>query len=136
MIILAAAGAFGSERRRLRAHPNADLQRAFAASVERALHLDPAQPKFVNFDWQASGQATRVALYLERKGIGWWVREDWPLLYGAERILTPGRTDEPVPTLSSSFWHVGLHPNMVAMEGNTTTIPLTPEFDLVIRPGR
>jgi hypothetical protein len=137
-IALAVAAAFRHERRRFRARSDPDQQRHFAATIDRALSLDPAQPKYFNFDWQAGGQTTRVALYLERRGVHWWVREDWPLLFGADHIINEGRTDQPLPTTSSSFWRVALHSNPIATEGDPRAIvlPLTPEFDLVIHPGK
>jgi hypothetical protein len=131
------ATAFIQERRHFRGAPDQDQQRLFAQSVDRALSLDPAQPKFLNFDWQANAQATRLAVYLERRRIPWWVREDWPLHFGEDRIIRAGKTDQPVPTLSSSFWRAALHANAAA-ETNPRAIilPLTPEFDLVVYPGK
>jgi hypothetical protein len=130
--------AFRHERRRFRATPDEAEQRNFAATVEQALVLDPAQPKFFNFDWQAGGQTTRMALYLERRGISWWVREDWPLLYGEDHIIRPGKINQPVPTLSSSFWWLGLRTNPRAAGGdpNAIFLPLTSEFNLVVHPGK
>ena len=135
-ITLAAIAALGHERRRFRAAPDQDQQRLFAESVERALRLDPAEPKFLNFDAQANTQATRLAVYLERRGIRWWVRENWPLQFGADRIITPGRSDQPVPT--SSFWCMALHSNPSATGGDPRAIvlPVTPEVDLVVHPGK
>ena len=136
LIALAVVAAFYQERRRFRATPDPEPHRFFAASIDRALALDPAQPKFFNFDWQAGGQATRVALYLQRHGINWFVREDWPLLFGADRIVTRDKTDQPKPIPSSSFWRVTLHSNPPINEyPGTTVFSLTPEFDLVVRPG-
>jgi hypothetical protein len=137
-LTLAIAVAFIDQRRRFRAAPNEDQQRLFAASIERALVLDPAQPKFLNFDSPANGQAEGVALYLERRGIRWWVREDWPLIFGEDRTIRTGRIDQPVPTLASSFWRIALHSNPSATEGDPRAIvlPLAPEVDLVIHPGR
>jgi hypothetical protein len=138
VLMLAAATAFANERRHFRGAANDDAQRQFATSVEQALILDPSQPKFLNFDPDANGQAERVALYLERRGIAWWVREDWPLIFGANRIIKPGRTDQPVPTLSSSFWRVSLRSNPSATEGDSTAIvlPLTSQSDLVVHRGK
>jgi hypothetical protein len=137
-LTLAVVAAFTHERRRFRAAADQDQQRLFAESVDRALSLDPVQPKFLNFDWQSNAQATRLAVYFERRGIRWWVRENWPLQFGADRILTPGRSDQPVPTLSSSFWRTALHSNSSATEGDPRAIvlPLTFEVDLVVHPGR
>lgn len=137
-LALVAATAFAHERRRFRGASNNGEQRQFAASVEQALIRDPAQPKFLNFDSAANGQAERLALYLERRGIAWWVREDWPLVFGEERILTPGKADRPVPTLSSSFWRVALHANSPAIEGdaNAVVVALSPGFDLIVHPGK
>ncbi|MFN2622611.1 MAG: hypothetical protein ABR611_07180 [Chthoniobacterales bacterium] len=137
-LTLLAAAAFGRERRNFRATPDGNEQRFFAAAVERALVLDPAQPKYFNFDWQGGGLTTRVALYLERRGIRWWVREDWPLLFGEERIIRSGKADPPAPTLSSSFWRISLRSNPAKTEGDPDAIvvPLTSEFDLVIHPGK
>src|SRR5256885_7917235 len=101
-LALAVAMAFKQERRRFRAMPDEAEQRHFAATIEQALVLDPVQPKFFNFDWQAGGQTTRVALYLERRGVRWWVRGDWPLLYGEEHIIPARETNQPMPNLSSS----------------------------------
>jgi hypothetical protein len=138
VLTLLAAGAFIRERRHFRATPNPDENRFFAEAVERALALDPAQPKFLNFDWQGGGQTTRLALYLQRKGIRWWVREDWPLLFGEERILREGKPGQPVPNLESSFWRVVWHPNLAA-EATTpasTVIPITRGYDLIVFPGK
>jgi hypothetical protein len=138
VLMLAVATAFAQERRRFRGAANNDAQRQFAASVDQAVILDPSQPKFLNFDSEANGQAERVALYLERRGIAWWVREDWPLVFGVNRIIKPGRTDQPVPTLSSSFWRLALHSNQAKTEGdpNATVLPLTSEVDLVVHRGK
>lgn len=135
-VALAAVTALGHERRRFRAAPDHDQQRLFAESVERALRLDPAEPKFLNFEPQANMQATRLAVYLERRGIRWWVRENWPLQFGADRIITPGKSVQPVPT--SSFWAMALHSNPSATGGDPGAIvfPVTPEVDLVVRPGK
>ncbi|HEX8078130.1 MAG TPA: hypothetical protein VF511_09970, partial [Chthoniobacterales bacterium] len=98
------------ERRRFRTMtPDQRQQAQFADAIEQALKLDPVEPKFFNFDWQAGGQTTRVALYLERHGHRWLVREDWPLLFGEERIVREGKAGQPVPDASSSYWRVGLH---------------------------
>jgi hypothetical protein len=131
---LAAATALVHERRRFRGATNHDAQRQFAASVEQALILDPSQPKFLNFDSEANGQAERVALYLERRGIAWWVREDWPLVFGEERIIRPGKTNQPAPTLSSSFWLVAPRSNPAKREDdpNAIPLPLTSAIDLVV----
>ncbi|MFZ1219546.1 MAG: hypothetical protein WAO00_09650 [Chthoniobacterales bacterium] len=138
VIALAAVIALRHERGRFRAASNYNQQRLFAESVERALKLDPAQPKFLNFDWQANDQATRLAVYLERRGIRWWVREDWPLQFGRDRVITPGRSDQPVPALSSSFWRMSLNSNPSATEGDPRAIvlPVTPDVDLVVHPGK
>jgi hypothetical protein len=135
-LVLAIAVAFQQERHHFRAAPGEAEQLRFAGTVEQALLLDPAQPKFFNFDWQAGGQTTRVALYLERRGIRWWVREDWPLYFGEDHIIRPGKSDQPVPTLSSSFWRLALRANRPATEGdpNAIVLPLTREFDLVLHP--
>jgi hypothetical protein len=137
-LIVLATGAFIRERRHFRAAPDANEQRSFAAAVERALALDPVQPKFLNFDWQGGGQTTRLALYLERRGVRWWVREDWPLLFGEERIIREGKAGPPVPTPESSFWRVVWHPNLAtqALTPTSEVIPLTRGYDLVIYPGK
>jgi hypothetical protein len=133
-LMLAVALAFAHERRRFRGAASNDAQRQFAASVERALILDPSDPKFVNFDSEANGQAERVTLFLERRGVRWWVREDWPLLFGEERIIREGKSNQPAPTLSSSFWRVALRSNPAKTEGdpNAIVLPLTSEIDLVV----
>jgi hypothetical protein len=137
-LFFAMATAFRRDRRYFRATSNRAEQTHFAATIERALALDPARPKFFNFDWQANAQATRTAVYLERRGIEWWVRENWPLQFGADRVITPGKTNQPLPTSSSSFWRFALHSNPFATEGdpNAVTLPLTNEVDLVIHPGK
>jgi len=137
-LMLAVATAFAHERRRFRGAASNDAQQQFAASVEQALILDPSEPKFLNFDSEANGQAERVTLFLERRGVRWWVREDWPLPFGEERIIRPGKTNQPVPTLSSSFWRVALHSNPAKTEGdpNATVLPLTSESDLVVHRGK
>jgi hypothetical protein len=137
-LMLVTAAAFVHERRGFRGAVSRDAQRQFAASVEQALMLDPSQPKFLNFDSEANGQAERVALYLQRRRVAWWVREDWPLVFGEERILRPGKSNQPVPTLSSSFWRVALRSNPGKTEGdpNATVLPLTSEFDLVVHRGK
>ncbi|MFL6520667.1 MAG: hypothetical protein ACJ8NS_10645 [Chthoniobacterales bacterium] len=138
VLALAAPIAFQKERRHFRAAPDEAEQRHFAETVDHALVLDPAQPKFFNFDWQAGGQTTRVALYLERRGINWWVREDWPLFFGEEHIIRSGKSNQPVPTLSSSFWGLRLPANPLKTEGdpNAIVLPLTRDYDLVLRPGK
>lgn len=138
VLILLGAGSFIRERRHFRASPNANENRFFAEAVERALALDPVQPKFLNFDWQGGGQTTRLALYLERKRVSWWVREDWPLLFGEERIIREGKPGQPVPTLQSSFWRVVWHPNLAAeaTPPASTVIPLTRGYDLIVFPGK
>jgi len=138
VLVFAVAMAFGKEHRRFRAAPDEGEQRHFAATVEHALALDPAQPKFFNFDWQAGGQTTRVALYLERRGIRWWVQEDWPLFFGEDHIFRPGKTNLPALTLSSSFWRLALRKNPPATEGDAGAIvlPLTTQFDLILHPGK
>jgi hypothetical protein len=137
-LAFASAFAFQRERHDFRATSDEAEQRHFAATVDRALLLDPVQPKFFNFDWQAGGQTTRVALYLERRGIAWWVREDWPLFYGEDHIVRPGKINQQVPTVSSSFWRLALRTNPPATEGdaNAIVLPLTAEFDLVLHPGK
>jgi hypothetical protein len=137
-LIFLAAGAFIRERRHFRATPDPNENRFFAAAVERALVLDPGQPKFLNFDWQGGGQTTRVALYLERKGVRWWVREDWPLLFGEERIIRDGKPGQPVPNPESSFWRVVWHSNLSAQATTptSTVIPLTRGYDLIVYPGK
>jgi hypothetical protein len=137
-LVLVTSAAFIHQRRHFRASLPKDEQPPFAAAMDRALALDPVQPKFFNFDWQAGGETIRVALYLEHRGIRWWVREDWPLFFGAEHIIKPGQPNQPVPTLSSSFWGVALHLSPDSTEGDTRAIvlPLTTKFDLVIHPGK
>jgi hypothetical protein len=137
-LTLLAAGAFIRERRHFRAAPNANENRFFAAAIERALALDPVQPKYLNFDWQGGGQTTRLALYLERKGVRWWVREDWPLLFDEERIIREGKPGQPVPNLESSFWRVVWHSNLSAQATTptSTVIPLTRDYDLIVYPGK
>jgi hypothetical protein len=137
-LMLAVSAAFAHERRRFRGAANNDAQRQFAASVERALKLDLAQPKFLNFDSEANGQAERVALFLERRGVRWWVREEWPLVFGEERIIRPGKASQPVPTLDSSFWRVALRSNRAetADDPNAALLPLTPAVDLVVHRGK
>ena len=137
-LLALAATAFAHERRRFRGAPHTAEQHQFAVAVEQALVLDPSQPKLINFDADANGQAERVALYLERRRIDWWVREDWPLVFGANRILRPGATDQSVPTFSSSFWRVALRSNPSKTEGdpNAIVLPLTSRVDLVIHAGK
>ena len=120
------------------ATPDQAEQKQFAAAIEQALKLDPVEPKFFNFDWQGGGQTTRVALYLERRGVRWWVREDWPLLFGEERIIREGKPGQPVPSLESSFWRIAWHANLPAqtITPTATVIPLTRDYDLVVYPGR
>ena len=137
VLALAAAMAFTNQRHHFRATPDDRKQRFFATSVDRALRLDPVQPKFLNFDWQANVQATRLAVYLERRGIRWWVREDWPLQFGEERIIRAGKANQPSPTSSSSFWRVALHANAATeKDPKAITLPLTSEVDLIIYPGK
>jgi hypothetical protein len=137
-LTIAVAASFAHERRRFRGATNNGAQRQFAASVEQALMFDPLQPKFLNFDSEANGQAERVALFLERRGVRWWVREDWPLVFGEERIIRPGKTNQPAPTLESSFWRVALRSNPAKTEGdsNATVLPLTRAVDLVVHRGK
>lgn len=136
-ITLAAVAAFTHERRRFRGATAEDQQRLFSTSVDRGLALDPSQPKFLNFDWQVNAQAERLAVYLERRGIRWWVREDWPLQFGEERIIRAGKMGPPVPTVSSSFWRAALHSNALKeSDPRTIILPLAYDVDLVIYPGK
>ena len=136
-VSLAVIIAFGHERRRFRASPDEKAERAFADAIERALILDRIEPKFLNFDWQAGGEATRVALYLERHGIQWWVREDWPLFFGEERILRQGKAGQPVATSESSFWRIGLRANTPGLTAaNANAFRLTDEYDLIVNAGK
>lgn len=138
-LVLALLAAVIRERAHFRSTPpNQAEQTQFAAAIDQALKLDPVNPKFFNFDWQGGGQTTRVALYLERRGVRWWVREDWPLLFGEERIIRDGKPGQPVPTLESSFWRIVWHPNLPAqtMTPTATVIPLTNQYDLVVYPGK
>jgi hypothetical protein len=119
------------------ATPDQAEQLQFAAAIEQALALDPVEPKFFNFDWQGCGQTARVVLYLERRGVRWWVREDWPVLFGEERIVRAGRPGQPIPTLESSFWRIAWHPILPAQTlPPAKVIPLTREYDLVVNPGK
>ena len=137
-LILVVAAAFGHERRRFRGASNKEEQHQFAASMQQALVLDTVEPKFLNFDSEANGQAERVALFLERRGVRWWVREDWPLLFGEERIIREGKPGQPAPNLESSFWRVALRSNPAKTEDdpNAIVLPLTTEFDLVVHRGK
>jgi hypothetical protein len=134
---LAVIAAFVQERRRFHSAPaNQDQQHQFAASIEKALSIDPAQPKFINFEWAAGGEAVGLALYLERRGCAWMVREDWPLFFGRDKVVTPSRTDLPVPTASSSFWRVVSHQTALTIgpEQRVTVLPLMNDADLVFEP--
>jgi hypothetical protein len=138
-LFVVAFAAFVREARRFRtATPDQAEQAQFAAAIEQALKVDPVEPKFLNFDWQAAGQTTRLALYLERHGHRWFVREDWPLLFGEEKIIREGKQGVPIPNLESSFWRVALHAVPPATEGDlrAKVLELTPQFDLVIHPGK
>jgi hypothetical protein len=136
-LMLAVTAACMHERRRFRGATSNGAQRQFADSIEQALVLDPAQPKFLNFDSEANGQAERVALFLERRGVRWWVREDWPLVFGEEHIIRPGKASQPVPTLDSSFWRVALRSNSVKTgDPSAAVFPLTPAVDLVVHRGK
>lgn len=138
VLVLAVIVAFAQKRHSFQSAVRDDEQRSFAAAVEKALLLDPVAPKFLNFEWQANAQATRLAVYLERKGVGWWVRENWPLQFGDDRVLQPGKSGQPVPAVSSSFWRVVLHENPAPTEGDqrAVVLPLTHDVDLVIHPGK
>jgi hypothetical protein len=140
LLTLLVASAFIRQRRHFRAAPDPNENRFFAAAVERALALDPVQPKFINFDWQAGSLTTRLALYLERKGVRWWVREHWPLFFGEERILREGESKpgQIIPTSESSFWRIVCHPNLPgqATTPTSTVIPLTRDYDLIVYPGK
>ena len=133
---LVVIGAFAQERRHFRsAPPNREQQRLFAASIEEALRIDPAQPKFINFESSAGGEAVGLALYLDRRDCHWMVREDWPLYFGREKVIAVGRTDQPMPTSSSSFWRVLLHNTALSQADNRfKALPLTKNIDLVIQP--
>jgi len=131
--------AFLHEARRFRSMtPDQAEQAQFASAIEQALKLDPVEPKFLNFDWQAGGQTARLALYLERRGCNWLVREDWPLYFGEERIVREGKPGQPVPTLASSFWRVVLHSNSanLASAPNANLFSLTSDYDLIVYPGK
>src|SRR5256714_543798 len=110
----------------------------FIVTTRRTQPDLPGTPKFLNFDSEANGEAERVALFLERRRIAWWVREDWPLVFGEERIVRPGKTNQSVLTLSSSFWRIALRSNPAKTGGdpNATVLPLTSEFDLVVHRGK
>jgi hypothetical protein len=136
VLALAVVAAFAQERRRFHSAPaNQDQHRQFAASIEKALKIDPAQPKFINFDWAAGGEAVGLALYLERRGCAWMVREDWPLFFGRDKVVTAGRIDLPAPTASSSFWRVLSHPtaSTIGPEQRLTVLPLMNDADLVFQ---
>jgi hypothetical protein len=133
---LVAIAAFAQERRRFHSAPaNQAEQRRFAASIEEALRIDPAQPKFINFESAAGGEAVGLALYLERRGCAWMVREDWPLFFGRDKVVTAGRTDLPAPTASSSFWRVHLHQtaSTIGQDERVTILPLRNDRDLVFQ---
>lgn len=134
ILVSIVALAFVQKARRFRGlSPDQAEQERFASSIERALQLDPVQPKFLNFDWQAGGQTTRLALYLERRGYRWMVRENWPMLFGDEHIVTERKTGpENIPTAASSFWRVVLHSNS---SGAAAVFPLTSQYDLIVYPG-
>jgi len=140
IVLVAIVGlAFGQNARRFRGVvPDQAEQERFANAIEHALQLDPVQPKFLNFDWQAGGQTTRLALYLERRGYRWMVRENWPMLFGDEHIVTEGTSRENIPTTDSSFWRVVIHFNSAsgASDNAAGVFPLTNDYDLIVYRGK
>ncbi|HSP44979.1 MAG TPA: hypothetical protein VLO30_03220, partial [Chthoniobacterales bacterium] len=136
---LAVAVAFGHEAPRFRgALPDQAEEARFATSIEEALKFDPVEPKFVTFDWQAGGQTTRLALYLERHGRRWLVREDWPLLFGQDRIARENDPSQPTPTLASSFWRVVPHSSSATLltDPKVRVFALPREYDLIVHRGQ
>lgn len=140
LLALIAFASFAHQARRFRSNPpDQGQQRLFAASIERALKIDPAQPKFLNFEPEpvAWTEAVGVALYLERRGISWMVREDWPIVFGRDRVITDRQPGPSVPTPSSSFWRIVLSKNsssLLANDPRLHVLPLTNNVDLVIQP--
>ena len=137
-IALVACASFAYEARRFRTNPpDQTQQRLFAASIERALKIDPAQPKYLNFEGEAWAEAVGVALYLERRGTSWMVREDWPMIFGREKVITDKRPRPPMPTPSSSFWRIVFSrnsPSLLANDRKLHVLPLSSTIDLVIQP--
>lgn len=138
LVVVAAVAAFAHEARRFRSvPPDQNQQRLFATSLERALRIDPAQPKFLSFEDGAWAEAVGVALYLERSGCSWAVRKDWPFVFGRERVITDKRPGPPFPTPSSSFWQIvssKSSPSLVANDRRLHALSLTNGIDLVVQP--
>ena len=138
LFVLVAVAAFAHEAPRFRSHARPqDQQRLFAASIERALEIDPAQPKFLNFEWQGWNEAVGVALYLERRGRSWMVREEWGIMFGWDKVVTNKTPGPLVPTPSSSFWRIvrsTSSPSLLANDGRLHVLPLGNSIDLVIQP--
>jgi hypothetical protein len=66
------------------------------------------------------------------------VREDWPLLFGEDRIVREGKPGRPAPTLTSSIWRVVPHSSApaLAVDPKATIFPLGAEYDLIVYRGQ
>ena len=65
------------------------------------------------------------------------VREDWPIVFGRDRVISDRWPGPPVPTPSSSFWRIVLSKNsssLLANDRRLHVLPLTNNVDLVIQP--
>jgi hypothetical protein len=139
LLVLGVPTAFLSEARRFRSvPPDQGQQRLFAKSMDQALRTDLTQPIFLRFELPEWAEATGVALYLERNGRRWMVGENWPWLFGKDRIASNTEAGQSASTLTSPFWRVVSHEtsNSFAIEPGLKVLPLTNRVDLVIRPAQ
>jgi hypothetical protein len=123
------------EARRFRSAPtDQNQQRMFAASLERALRIDPTQSKILMFESPAWAEALGVALYLHRTRHPWTVvsySPMMPLLFGRTRAI-PLPTQEPI---GSSTWRILPRENALHLEGDPgwNLLPLTKNVYLAVQ---
>jgi hypothetical protein len=135
MIALVAIAVLVQESRRFRSIPlKQDQERMFAASVERALRVDPVQPKILIFEGPAWGEAVGVALYLQRARCPWTVLSYSPmipLLFGRAKAITDVQA-EALP--NSSTWRMLVKESALRLKDDDkwNVLPLSKNVDLAI----
>jgi len=135
VIALVAIAVLVQEARRFRSAPtDQNQQRMFAASLERALRIDPTQSKVLMFEATAWAEALGVALYLHRTRHPWVVVSYSPLIpiyFGRTRTITDVKTEAPK---DSSIWRVLPREGALPLEGDSrwNVLPLTKKAYLVI----